>query len=267
MSGDELALDFLAALRGPSGAASTPSSTAATLGPRLATVDAAYSGSGSVPVVFDGESAAGVRVYVALAPVLAGQRVVLLPVGHTYVILGATTGGVAGSDLPAGTSIEGHWTAAPSGFYLEDGSVKVRADDAPLFAALGTRYNTGGETSLQFRLPDSRGRVPVGQAASGTFATLGAKGGAETHTLTVTETPSHNHGGSTSSNPAYDTAAIYSDDGAVDFYAHNWDGTFIGNDPTYQNRTIHSHTISSQGGGGSHNNLQPYIVVTRAVKR
>lgn len=176
MSGEELALDFLAALRGDA----QPPSAAAMRGPRLGTVDASYGGTGAARVIFDGESAAGLRSYVVLQPVAVGQRVVLLPVGNTFVILGGADSGEAGSNLPAGTSLEGHWEAAPSGFYLEDGAVKVRADDPALFAAIGTRYNTGGETSLQFRLPDSRGRVGVNQAASGTFATLGASVGAET---------------------------------------------------------------------------------------
>lgn len=38
-----------------------------------------------------------------------------------------------------------------------DGSVKVRATYAALFAAIGTSYNTGGEAGTDFRLPDLRG--------------------------------------------------------------------------------------------------------------
>lgn len=47
------------------------------------------------------------------------------------------------------------------------------------------------------------GRVPVGVAASGTFATAGATGGVETNTLTVANLPSHNHTGSSNSTGAH----------------------------------------------------------------
>jgi len=84
----------------------------------------------------------------------------------------------------------------------------------------------------------AEGRVPVGKASSGTFDTLNATGGAETHTLTIAEMPAHTH--------------------------------TYGKSTTSENMSIHdinglrgaaTSNTGSTGGGGSHNNLQPYIVV------
>lgn len=61
---------------------------------KLGTIDAAYTGVGSPKVLFDGETVMGARGYVTLGYVSANDRVVLLPTGHTYVILGAIGGGV-----------------------------------------------------------------------------------------------------------------------------------------------------------------------------
>lgn len=56
--------------------------------PRIGTVDATYSGTGPAKVLFDGETIAGTRLYVVMTPVAASDRVVLIPVGTSYVILG-----------------------------------------------------------------------------------------------------------------------------------------------------------------------------------
>jgi len=85
------------------------------------------------------------------------------------------------------------------------------------------------------------GRVLVGKAGSGTFDTLAATGGAETHTLSVAELPAHTH--ATEGNDANDA-------GATVPYV---DGKSGG--------TPNSNATTSTGGGGAHNNLQPYIVV------
>jgi hypothetical protein len=82
------------------------------------------------------------------------------------------------------------------------------------------------------------GKVIVGLDSSDTdFDTAEETGGAKTHTLTTSEIPSHTHSLSTSDNPG-GTGAIEVAGGA----------------PTS------TQTTQATGGGGAHNNLQPYIV-------
>ena len=62
-----------------------------------------------------------------------------------------------GSLDPAGEIRYFDLDTAPTGYIEADGSVVLQADYADLYAAIGTRHNSGGETGLQFRLPDLRG--------------------------------------------------------------------------------------------------------------
>lgn len=87
------------------------------------------------------------------------------------------------------------------------------------------------------------GKVIVGKASSGTFNTLNATGGEETHTLTISEMPAHDHGDITSNTVSHPFAGPGSVSSAV--------------------RDGGSHAAPrapTQGGGQAHNNLQPYIV-------
>jgi microcystin-dependent protein len=90
---------------------------------------------------------------------------------------------------------------APSGWAFADGRLLSVAGNPDLFNALGTTY--GGDGVSTFALPDLRGRVDVdaGQGPGLSTRTLGQQFGAESHTLTVTEMPAHDHtlsGGGTS---------------------------------------------------------------------
>ena len=91
------------------------------------------------------------------------------------------------------------------------------------------------------------GRVPVGKASSGTFDTLGATGGAETHTLTTAELPAHNHSASAGGSGTDSGNSNYPNGGAALYNSTSF--------------TWNNITIGNTGGGGAHNNLQPYIVV------
>lgn len=88
------------------------------------------------------------------------------------------------------------------------------------------------------------GRVPVGFASGDAdFGTLGATGGAKTHTLQLTEIPSHAH-----------TIPV----GATDDTAAPFDRADAGTNANGANATTQS---GLAGGGAAHNNLQPFVVV------
>lgn len=88
---------------------------------------------------------------------------------------------------------------APRGWAFCNGDLLSIDSNQALFSILGTTY--GGDGRTTFGLPELRGRVPVhsgggggGSAGPGlTVRPLGQKSGSETHSLTTSELPSHNH--------------------------------------------------------------------------
>jgi len=186
---------------------------------------------------------------------------------------------------PAGIIKEYGGATAPDYHVLADGSIYPRTGIyAALFAVYGTQYNTGGETSSQFRVPNRKGKVAVGLDASQTeFNVLGKTGGAKTHTLTTAELASHDHTNETGGHSAdhnHDSSAVgdhlhsiaMSDGAAV----LNSGGTLVrkgglgsentggagGHDHSIGGASNdHSHNIAADGGGAAHNNLQPYMAM------
>lgn len=58
--------------------------------------------------------------------------------------------------IPLGAVLPFAMNAVPEGWLKCDGSLVLRTTYAALFAKIGTTYNTGGEPSTHFRLPDAR---------------------------------------------------------------------------------------------------------------
>lgn len=104
--------------------------------------------------------------------------------------------------------------------------------------------STNPETLLGFGTwtAFAEGRVLVGLDSGQTeFDTIGETGGAKTHTLSIAEMPSHDHE-----------------------QTNNQGGTGVPFSTQMQangHRDLSGSTTGSTGGGGAHNNLQPYIVV------
>lgn len=94
---------------------------------------------------------------------------------------------------------------APEGWSICDGSTLNISTNQILFSVIGTTY--GGDGVTNFKLPDLRGRVIVGQGTgsmpNGTALTprvIGQTGGVEQVTLQVSEMPAHTHNFQATSN-------------------------------------------------------------------
>lgn len=159
-------------------------------------------------------------------------------------------------------------TAPNSSFVFPIGQAISRATYSSLFAIMGTTYGAG-DGSTTFNLPDRRGRVSTQLDPTGTIITsatmtpdgnsLGGKGGAQVHTLTVGELPAHTHNNSLS-DPGHIHNVFDTSNGASGSAANTVGvGSRAINSITQPSTTGISITNASVGSGNSHNNMQPTI--------
>jgi microcystin-dependent protein len=169
--------------------------------------------------------------------------------------------GDTGTAAPTGGMVLWPTETPPANWLLCEGQAVSRTTYNALFAVLGTTYGAG-DGSTTFNLPNMKGRVVVGlDPAQTEFDTMGETGGAKTHTLTEAEMPSHTH----VQNPHdHDmTVRTSSTAGGAAPMAGSVSGSGGTDTSNIQNTTA---VNQNTGGGGAHNNLQPYIVLRWMVK-
>jgi microcystin-dependent protein len=143
---------------------------------------------------------------------------------------------------------------APAGWALCDGRLLPISENDVLFQLIGTTY--GGDGQSTFGLPDLRGRLPMhsGQGSGLQNYTLGEMAGIESTTLTVQQTPVHNHAflasqsGGSSGNPENNT--ISSPPTLTMFIVDN---------PV---TPLSNESVLPVGGSQPHENLMPYLALT-----
>lgn len=166
----------------------------------------------------------------------------------------------------------------------EDLFIHLWGKDANLSVSGGRGGTATGDWAANktIALPDPRGRALVildsfGNSAAGRVTDavlgddsdeLGAAGGAQTHTLTTAQLPSHTHTGTTSSNGAHthtsplDTSGN-TGSGSGDRYLP---GSGVNLSTTSNGAHTHTITTDATGSDEAHNNLQPTIMIPLFIK-
>lgn len=153
----------------------------------------------------------------------------------------------------------------PKGWAFCDGRLLNIRDNAPLYSILQNRF--GGDGKSTFALPDLRGRVPIhkGQVSGLSERRLGETGGVAQVSLDVEQLPRHSHKAmgaliiASAAAPASPLGAIWAATktiGTVKPYA-------APNVPP--NAVMSGDALASAGGGGAHNNMQPFLVLNYVV--
>ncbi len=169
-----------------------------------------------------------------------------------YISEGGGTWGKVATSFPAGILTPYAGSSAPTGWLLCYGQSISKTTYPDLWDAIGYTYGGSGDN---FNVPDMRGRILAGldnlgassaNRLTGSWADgLGGNSGAETHTLSTSEIPAHNHDIlNDQSGGSFATPSIVKGNGA------------------YYN----TYTTENTGGGGSHNNVQPTIAVSYIIK-
>lgn len=166
---------------------------------------------------------------------------------------------------------------APRGWLLCDGSEVLVSQNQALFALLGNAFGTPS-SNTKFKLPDLRGRTPIGTGQSTDISGLvyqqGNAVGSETVTLTASTVPSHTHqlvayqADGTQIFPA-NTGGLANVVRSVATTTQQFNVYQPASSPTILDPrklgTPDKPAVAVVGGGAGHNNMQPFQVVNFCI--
>jgi len=139
-----------------------------------------------------------------------------------------------------------------SDLLLCDGASVSNVDYPALWGIIGLTY--GGTSATDFFLPDLRGKVAIGANGSHTLATTG---GAETVTLGVGEMPSHTH---------TDVGHTHVDGNAIASLAEVPVVPAPSAVPGIGTTGSGAANLTNSGGGGAHENMQPFLTLNYYIQ-
>jgi len=139
----------------------------------------------------------------------------------------------------------------PKFWALCNGQTMAINQNQALFSLLGTTFGGNGQTT--FALPNLQGRVPTHMGGIGHF--LGEAGGEPSHTLSISEMPSHPHTFQGTTNAA-DNVAVTGNLMATSANLYT---------PAANLTTLSPSTVGNAGGSQAHENMQPYLVISFCI--